>query len=83
VPYARSGTTGVTNFRPQAPVNRQIAQVWVPAPPHSGEYFVRFELYTGVLLAFVDTAPFDVQLTVRVERAPFPAGCAIDGWGGA
>jgi len=50
-------------FRPQAPVNTQIAQVWVPSPPQTGEYFVRFELYApgNVLLSFVDSAPFHVE----------------------
>jgi hypothetical protein len=50
-------------FKPQAPVNTQIAQVWVPAPPQSGEYFVRFELYSSgnVLLSFIDSKPFHVE----------------------
>ena len=62
LPYARSGRTGVDDFRPQAPVDRQISQVWVPAPPLDGSFFVRFELYSGrLLLGFVDTAPFQVQ----------------------
>jgi hypothetical protein len=51
-------------FRPQAPVNTQIAEVWVPTPPESGDYFVRFELYASggtVLLSFVDSATFHVE----------------------
>lgn len=50
-------------FHPQAPVNTQIAQVWVPTPPTSGEYFVRFELYASgnVLLSFVDSTTFTVE----------------------
>jgi hypothetical protein len=50
-------------IRPEAPVNTQIAQVWVPTPPHTGDYFVRFELYTGgdTLLSFVDSARFHVE----------------------
>jgi hypothetical protein len=46
-------------FKPQAPINTQIAEVWVPTPSQAGEYFVRFELYSeNVLLAFVDSKPF-------------------------
>jgi hypothetical protein len=51
-------------FKPQAPVNTQIAQVWVPAPSQTGDYFVRIELYTEdgtVLLAFVDSPSFHVE----------------------
>jgi hypothetical protein len=50
-------------FRPQAPVNTQIAQVWVPTPTDTGDYFVRFELYAAgnVLLSFVDSAAFHVE----------------------
>ena len=46
-------------FKPQAPINTQIAEVWVPTPSQEGEYFVRFELYSkNVLLGFVDSEPF-------------------------
>ena len=51
-------------FKPQAPVNTQIAQIWVPAPTVTGDYFVRVELYTEdgrVLLAFVDSPSFHVE----------------------
>lgn len=50
-------------FRQQAPVNTQIAQVWVPAPRQTGDYYVRFELYAsgGVLLAFVDSPSFHYE----------------------
>jgi hypothetical protein len=50
-------------FRPQAPVNTQVAQVWVPAPPDTGEYSVRFELYASgdVLLSFIDSKSFHVE----------------------
>ena len=45
-------------------MNTQIAQVWVPAPTVTGDYFVRVELSTGdgsVLLAFVDSPAFHVE----------------------
>lgn len=62
---ARLGSTAPLEeiFRPQAPVNEQIAQVWVPAPGQTGDYFVRFELYTGgnVLLSYVDSRPFHIE----------------------
>lgn len=50
-------------FRPQAPINTQVAEVWVPAPTTGGEYFVRFQLYAkdGVLLSFVDSEVFPVE----------------------
>lgn len=50
-------------FQPQAPVNTQVAEVWVPAPKTSGKYFVRFHLYTrgNVLLSFVDSEVFTVE----------------------
>lgn len=50
-------------FQPQAPVNTQVAEVWVPAPKASGKYFVRFHLYTrgNVLLSFVDSEVFTVE----------------------
>ena len=57
-------------FEPDAPINTQVAQVWVREPgqfldglwePDPGKYFVRFELYSGdVLLAFDDSSPFRV-----------------------
>lgn len=46
-------------FKPQAPINTQIAQVWVPTPSEPGDYYVRFELYSRkVLLQFVDSKRF-------------------------
>ena len=46
-------------FKPGAPINAQVAQVWVPTPSHAGEYFVRFELYhKNVLLQLVDSKRF-------------------------
>lgn len=50
-------------FRPQAPVNTQVAEVWVPAPSAGGKYFVRFHLYAkdGVLLSFIDSEVFVVE----------------------
>jgi hypothetical protein len=50
-------------FQPQAPVNTQVAEVWVPAPKASGKYYVRFHLYTkgNVLLSFVDSEVFTVE----------------------
>jgi hypothetical protein len=54
-------------FKPQAPINTQIAQVWVETPNDEGKYFIRFELYSGkVLLQFVDTARFTT--TELVDR---------------
>jgi hypothetical protein len=59
-------------FEPDAPINTQVAQIWVREPGsfnRYGEwdsddaegYFVRFELYSGgVLLAFKDSPKFDV-----------------------
>jgi hypothetical protein len=58
-------------FEPDAPINTQVAQIWVREPgsfdrlnpevwnSDAGEYFVRFELYSDdVLLAFRDSAKF-------------------------
>ena len=57
-------------FQPDAPINTQVAQVWVREPGQfldglwesdPGEYFVRFELYSGdVLLALIDAPRFRV-----------------------
>ena len=50
-------------FKPRAPIERQIAEVWVPTdlPDHDTKYFIRFELYSGsVLRAFADTQTFPV-----------------------
>jgi len=59
-------------FEPDAPINTQVAQIWVREPgtfDQYGEwksregknYFIRFELYSGdVLLAFKDSPTFDL-----------------------
>jgi hypothetical protein len=60
---ASSGRSEEAIFKPNAPINTQIAQVWVKNPPLGQnqdilQIFVRFELYSGnVLLAFVDSRP--------------------------
>jgi homospermidine synthase len=60
-PQKRSASEDVI-FEPRAPINTQVAQVWVEDPNESGRFFVRFELYShGVLLAFVDSGRFKVQ----------------------
>ena len=57
----RSNNLETTVFEPSAPINRQIARVWVPWPRTAGEYYVRFELYSsGVLRAFTDSKRFGV-----------------------
>ena len=58
-------------FEPGAPINTQVAQVWVREPgqfvdglwePDPGVYFVRFELYSGdVLLGLEDSPRFSVE----------------------
>jgi hypothetical protein len=55
-------------FEPDAPINTQVAQIWVREPgsfdgedwdSETGEWFIRFELYSGdVLLAFKDSKKF-------------------------
>jgi hypothetical protein len=56
----RSNDLETPVFKPQAPINTQIAQVWVPNPKRSGKFFVRFELWAGnVLLAFADSKRFE------------------------
>jgi hypothetical protein len=58
-------------FEPDAPINTQVAQIWVREPGRfvygewdaedGRDYFVRFELYSDdVLLAFKDSPRFDV-----------------------
>jgi hypothetical protein len=59
----RSNDEETTVFEPRAPINRQVARVWVPTklPEVDSAYFIRFELYSAdVLRAFVDTTVFDV-----------------------
>jgi hypothetical protein len=71
VPYQRSRASEATLFKPGAPINQQIAQVWVPTPLTRGEYYIRFELYNaGVLLAFVDTEPFSVSVSPFESHDP-------------
>jgi hypothetical protein len=58
-------------FEPGAPINTQVAQVWVREPgqfvdglwePDPGVYFVRFELYSrDILLALEDSPRFSVE----------------------
>jgi hypothetical protein len=59
-------------FEPEAPINTQVAQIWVREPgglirgtweSQAGKgYFVRFELYRGdVLLAYKDSPRFSVE----------------------
>ena len=59
LPGLRSSADAEQVFRPQAPIDTQIGQVWVPTPAVEGDYFVRFELYSGdILLAIVDSKPY-------------------------
>lgn len=70
----RSTTKKTPVFRPQAPINTQIAQVWVPTPNRDGHSYVRFELYAkDVLLAFVDSRPFETRAGGLPPRHPFAA----------
>jgi hypothetical protein len=60
LPRLRASDREEPVFKPQAPLNAQIAQVWVPTPSHEGKYFVRFELYSkNVLLQIVDSKRFE------------------------
>jgi len=64
-PGLGSNDQETTVFQPRAPINRQIAVVWVPTalPPIDlmSSYFVRFELYSAnVLRAVADTTSFPV-----------------------
>jgi hypothetical protein len=60
LPGLRASAKAERLFKPQAPIDTQIAQVWVPTPSTAGSYFVRFELYSGeVLLAFADSKPYE------------------------
>lgn len=60
LPGLRASAKAERLFKPQAPIDSQIAQVWVSTPSTPGNYFVRFELYSGdVLLAFVDSKPYE------------------------
>jgi hypothetical protein len=57
----RSSNRETTVFTPGVSINRQIAQVWVPWPLKSGDFYVRFELYSrDVLRAFADSYTFSV-----------------------
>jgi hypothetical protein len=69
----RSSDDETTVFEPRAPINRQVAAVWVPTalPDADTSYFIRFELYSkDVLRAFVDTTPFSVPARLPGEVAP-------------
>jgi hypothetical protein len=52
------------NIRPDTPVDRAVAQVWVPTPSRTGRFFARFELYEKqpdgdyTLLDFADSGNF-------------------------
>jgi hypothetical protein len=70
-PDSRGEATAQMLFEPEAPLNTQVAQVWVKEPgswvdgfweSDSGRgFFVRFELYSGdVLLASTDSPRFSV-----------------------
>lgn len=60
-PGPRSSASEEAIFEPKAPINTQIARVWVKTPEETGRYYVRFELYSDdVLLAFIDSKPFSV-----------------------
>jgi hypothetical protein len=72
-PGSRKEATEQSVFEPDAPINTQVAQIWVREPggfDQYGEwdsdaddfpYFVRFELYSGeVMLAFKDSPKFYV-----------------------
>jgi hypothetical protein len=66
----RSNDQETTVFQPRAPINRQVATVWVPTalPSVDSQYFIRFELYSAkVLRAFVDTITFDVPARLPDE----------------
>jgi hypothetical protein len=59
----RSDSEKTKVFKPRAPIDRQIAEVWIPTdqPEDQTKYFIRFELYSGsVLRAFDDTKKFTV-----------------------
>lgn len=71
-PGSRTEASEQSLFEPDAPINTQVAQIWVREPGRFDQYeewdsddgdgyFVRFELYSGdVLLAFKDSPRFDV-----------------------
>jgi hypothetical protein len=73
VPGMGASESQATVFEPSAPINRQIAQVWVPWPKTAGSYSVRFELYSsGVLRAIVDSPEFDVPPPLPLQpRGPW------------
>ena len=66
----RSSAPAEVVFNPEAPINTQVAEVWVPTPDLNGQFFVRFELYTGrVLLNFTDSHPYSVRSTNPLNTA--------------
>ena len=79
LPYLRSSDSESTIFRPQAPINAQLAEVWVPTSKNTGSYFIRFELTNGrppneVLLGFRDTQKFRVE---HSAFAPYVVPCNV------
>jgi hypothetical protein len=71
-PGSKTEASEQSIFEPDAPINTQVAQIWVREPgsfdpygewksDEDENYFIRFELYSGdVLLAFKDSPTFDV-----------------------
>jgi hypothetical protein len=71
-PGSKKEASEQTLFEPEAPINTQVAQIWVREPGRFDRYhewdsddgkgyFVRFELYSGdVLLGFQDSPRFNV-----------------------
>jgi hypothetical protein len=49
-------------FSPGTSISRQIGRAWVPFPPASGRYYVRFELYGDeALLAYTNSPVFSIE----------------------
>ena len=69
----RSSNPETTVFRPSAPINRRIAEVWVPWAKNGTAFFVRFEFYSGaVLRAFADSRDFSIPARLAGEtRGPW------------
>jgi hypothetical protein len=73
-PKLRSSAPAEVIFNPEAPINTQVAEVWVPTPDLTGNFFVRFQLYTGqVLLNFTDSHTYRVQ---SLDHPLSKASCA-------
>ena len=54
------GELTTSRVRPTAPIDQRGKQIWLPAPPTPGRYYVRVELrdLAGELVDFADTAAF-------------------------